>query len=46
MELLEMNVEGSDELPTDIDDEGWENDDLKMMVSVYWITARLSAVTT
>ena len=29
MELLEMNVEGSDELPTDIDDEGWENDDLE-----------------
>ena len=29
MELLEMNVEGSDDLPTSIDDEGWENDDLE-----------------
>jgi SOS response regulatory protein OraA/RecX len=26
--LLEMNIDGNDELPTNIDDEGWENDDL------------------
>ena len=26
--LLEMNIDGNDELPTSIDDEGWENDDL------------------
>ena len=28
IELLEMNIEASDALPTSIDDEGWENDDL------------------
>ena len=28
VELLEMNIEASDDLPTSIDDEGWENDDL------------------
>mgnify|MGYP001273368098 FL=1 len=27
-ELLEMNIDESDELPTDIEDEGWENEDL------------------
>ena len=26
--LLEMNIDGDDALPTDINDEGWENDDL------------------
>lgn len=28
VELLEMNVEGSNEMPTDIMDPGWEDDDL------------------
>ena len=27
--LLELNVHGSDELPNSIDDEGWEADDLE-----------------
>ena len=27
--LLEMNMEGSNELPTNIDDDGWENEDLE-----------------
>ena len=27
-ELLELNVDGADEMPTDIMDEGWEDDDL------------------
>jgi hypothetical protein len=29
IELLEMNMEGDPGLPTSIDDEGWENDDLE-----------------
>ena len=29
VELLEMNVEGSNEMPTDIMDPGWEDDDLE-----------------
>ena len=29
VELLEMNVEMLDPMPTDIDDVGWENDDLE-----------------
>jgi len=28
VELLEMNIDQMDEMPTSIDDEGWENDDL------------------
>lgn len=28
-ELLKLNVENSEELPTDIMDEGWEDDDLE-----------------
>lgn len=28
-ELLELNVDNSDELPTDIEDVGWEDDDLE-----------------
>ena len=28
IELLEMNIDSSDSMPTSIDDEGWENDDL------------------
>ena len=28
-ELLELNVDNSDELPTDIEDIGWEDDDLE-----------------
>lgn len=27
-ELLELNVDGGDDMPTDIMDEGWEDDDL------------------
>ena len=27
--LLELNIEGSDELPESIDDEGWESDDFE-----------------
>ena len=27
--LLELNIEGSDELPDSIDDEGWESDDFE-----------------
>ena len=27
--LLELNIDGSDELPNSIDDEGWESDDLE-----------------
>ena len=27
--LLELNIEGSDELPDSIDDEGWESDDME-----------------
>ena len=29
IELLEMNMEGVTDLPSSIDDEGWENDDLE-----------------
>ena len=29
IELLEMNMEGATDLPSSIDDEGWENDDLE-----------------
>ena len=29
VELLELNVDNSDELPTDIMDTGWEDDDLE-----------------
>ena len=29
VELLEMNTSVEDEMPTSIDDEGWENDDLE-----------------
>lgn len=29
VELLEMNMEGMDDLPTSIDDKGWEEDDLE-----------------
>ena len=29
VQLLEMNSSLHDEMPTDIDDEGWENDDLE-----------------
>jgi len=29
VELLELNVDGDDEMPTDIMDEGWEDDDLE-----------------
>ena len=29
VELLEMNLDDPDELPTDINDVGWENDDLE-----------------
>ena len=29
MDLLELNVDNSEELPTSIDDEGWEDDDLE-----------------
>lgn len=29
VELLEMQMEGADELPTTIDDVGWEEDDLE-----------------
>ena len=29
IELLEMNVDGSDDMPTDIMDTGWEDDDLE-----------------
>ena len=28
-ELLELNVDNSDEMPTDIEDVGWEDDDLE-----------------
>ena len=28
-QLLELNVDNSEELPTDIMDEGWEDDDLE-----------------
>ena len=28
VELLELNVDASDDLPTDIEDVGWEDDDL------------------
>ena len=28
VELLEMNIEASDDLPVSIDDQQWENDDL------------------
>jgi len=28
-ELLELNVDNSDEMPTDIEDPGWEDDDLE-----------------
>ena len=31
VELLEMNVEGSNEMPTDIMDPGWEDDDLPIL---------------
>ena len=27
--LLELNIDGSDELPSSINDEGWESDDLE-----------------
>jgi len=29
IELLELNVDNSDEMPTSIEDEGWEDDDLE-----------------
>ena len=29
MELLEMQTTSDDEMPTSIEDEGWENDDLE-----------------
>tara|TARA_B100001778_G_scaffold333520_1_gene342233 strand:+ start:2568 stop:2786 length:219 start_codon:yes stop_codon:yes gene_type:complete len=29
VDLLELNVEGADEMPTDIMDIGWEDDDLE-----------------
>ena len=29
VELLELNVDNSEELPTSIEDEGWEDDDLE-----------------
>ena len=29
IELLELNVDNSDELPVSIDDEGWKDDDLE-----------------
>ena len=29
VELLSMNLDAEDEMPTSIDDEGWENDDLE-----------------
>jgi len=29
VELLELNVDNSDELPNDIEDTGWEDDDLE-----------------
>ena len=29
MDLLELNVDNSDEMPMSIDDEGWEDDDLE-----------------
>ena len=29
VDLLELNVDGSDDMPTDIMDEGWEDDDLE-----------------
>ena len=29
LHLLELNVDNSEELPTSIDDEGWEDDDLE-----------------
>jgi len=29
VELLQMNMDSGTELPTSIDDEGWENDDLE-----------------
>jgi hypothetical protein len=28
-DLLELNVDNSDEMPTDIEDVGWEDDDLE-----------------
>ena len=29
IDLLELNVDNSDEMPTSIEDEGWEDDDLE-----------------
>ena len=29
VELLELNADNSDEMPTDIEDIGWEDDDLE-----------------
>ena len=29
VELLELNVDASDDMPTDIEDVGWEDDDLE-----------------
>ena len=29
VQLLEMNMDGEDQLPTNLDDKGWEDDDLE-----------------